>query len=70
MKDPKFDTSLYNHKPISDGSKPLISNADFKFTLLQVEEGNHEAYLKAKEKYFLEPKQEKMLLDIINGNNI
>lgn len=70
MKDPKYDTSLYNHKTISDGSKPLISNADYNSLFTQVQRGNYEAYKEAIKKYFIEPKQEKMLLDIINGNII
>jgi hypothetical protein len=70
MKDPKYDTSLYNHKPISDGSKPLISNSEYKTVLMHVENGNYDAYYDAEKNYFIEPKQRKILLDIINKNII
>jgi hypothetical protein len=66
MKDPKFTTSLYNHKPISDGKKPLISNRQFMLLLERVKAGEHDAYDKAKEHFILEPKQDKMINDIIN----
>lgn len=70
MKDPKYDTSLYNHKPISDGSKPLISNADYNLLHLQVSSGNYAPYYEAIKKYFIEPKQGKILLDIIENRII
>lgn len=69
MKDPKFYTSLYNHKPISDGVKPLISNRQFMLLLERVKAGEYDAYDKAKEHFIIEPKQDKILTDII-GNNI
>lgn len=67
MHDIKFKTSLFNHGAISDGHTPLISNADYVKVLQAVRNGDLEAYTEAKALYCFEPKQQKMIEDIING---
>lgn len=65
-----MNTTLYNHKPIGTDDKPLIDNGEFMRVLLLVEAGDNEAYHEAKSKYTIEPKQDKILTDIINNNVI
>ncbi len=58
-KDPRFNTTLHNHKDISDNGKPLISNAEYKALS---ENLSYETYNAHKEKYSFEPKAEEILL--------
>lgn len=69
MHDPKWNTSLYNHKPISDGKLPLIANAEFK-QLLERLPTEPELYELYKSLYVFEPKQEKIITDILNNRII
>lgn len=69
-KDPRFDTTLYNHKKLSDGSMPLIGNGEYKDVLTAVKNGDYEAFYTAETFFIFEPKQRKMITDIINGNII
>lgn len=64
-KDPKYNTTLYNHININKNGLPLISNADYQFLHLQVTNGNKTALNEALKKYTIEPKQLKMLTDIL-----
>lgn len=70
MKNPRFDTSLYNHKPLSDGKKPLISNAEFSELLKRVKDGDIDYYTHCKEMFVIELKQDKLINDIINNRII
>lgn len=63
-KDPRYNTTLHNHKDISDNGKPLISNREYKELSENLTMGN---YLKAKEIYTFEPKSEKILLDKLHN---
>lgn len=65
-----MNTTLYNHKPIGTDDKPLIDNAEFMRVLILVQGGDTGAYNEAKSKYTIEPKQDKILTDIINNNVI
>lgn len=69
MHDPKWDTSLYNHKSISDGKLPLIGNAEFK-RLVDRLAHEPELYEVYKSLYIFEPKQEKLITDILNNRII
>lgn len=60
MIDPKYNTTLYNHKNIMEDGKPLISNADFKWLTENLTEGN---YIDMKSKFSFEPKSEKMIIN-------
>lgn len=65
MKDPRYNTSLYNHKPMGSIDKPLISQSEYKQLLEEVKNGNYDAYYNSP--FTIEPKQEKLLTDIINN---
>lgn len=67
MKDPKYHTSLYNHKPIGSIDKPLLSNKELAELRIEVENGNHQAYWDTLKIRSIEPKQQKLLTDIINN---
>lgn len=67
---PKYNTSLYNHSPICKDGRPLISNVEYMELLEKVREGDTEAYNKSKETYNFEPRQEKLINDIINNTII
>lgn len=58
-KDPRYNTTLYNHINISDNGKPLISNLEYKTLMENLTE---DSYLQAKEKFSFEPRSEKMVL--------
>lgn len=62
--DPKWDTSLYNHGKIAT-DLPLISNAEYKQLYDRMPDKElYELYLTL---YSFEPKQKKMIEDILNG---
>lgn len=67
MKDPKYNTNLYNHKDISDNGKPLLGNKELADLMIHIRAGDHGAYYEAKTKFSIEPKQEKLILDIIEN---
>lgn len=66
-KDPKWHTSLYNHKPIAK-DLPLIGNAEYRGVLEAVRNGDYEAYRSSLQHYCYEPKQKKIITDIIDKN--
>lgn len=51
----------YNHKPIEQSGKPLISNAQFKQLMDRVRTGDLEAYDKAVKAFSFEPTQKQIL---------
>lgn len=62
MHDPKWNTSLYNHGRIAT-DLPLISNEEFKQLYERMPDKElYETYLKL---YAFEPKQKKMIEDLI-----
>lgn len=61
---PEWDTSLYNHGRIAT-DKPLIGNAAYKELYDRVKQGEHGLFEAYKKLYSFEPKQIKMIEDII-----
>lgn len=53
----------YNHKPVEQNGKPLITNELFKKLMDRVRGGDAEAYDKALQTYSFEPTQKKILED-------
>lgn len=66
MDNRRYDISLYNHKKISDGTKPVISNAEFKELYERVVAGDISYYSDCCDRFFLEPKQDKIINDLIH----
>lgn len=60
--DPRWDTSLYNHGAIAK-DLPLISNEEYKE--LYEKMPDEALYLEALSKFSFEPKQKKMIEDLI-----
>lgn len=54
-------TTAYNHKPLSQPGKPLISNAQFRQLMDRVRAGDLEAYEKAVSMFSFEPTQKQLL---------
>lgn len=53
--------TLYNHKNLEQGGKPLIGNAAFKKAMERLQAGEAGVYEKVKETYSLEATQEQLL---------
>lgn len=68
-RNPRFDTSLYNHRRLST-NLPLISNAEYMKVLEAIKNGDFDAYYNSLNYFVYEPKQQKLIKDIIDGNII